>query len=407
MTRTRQYANWISAIYTCGARGALALGQVLVVTLCTTIVTQAQTYTTLYNFKGDPDGYSPQGDLIRDAKGNLYGTTASGGSNHGVVFKLDTAGNEKVLYTFTGGADGGTPQTALLQAAGSFYGTTYSGGAFGQGVVFQLKGSKETVLHSFGGADGSHPAAGLIRDKAGNLYGTTYYGGASGAGTVFKLDTTGTETVLYSFTGGSDGKWPPGRLVLDSTGNLYGTTFGGGLMNCDHGLHGCGVVFKLDTTATETVLYTFTGAADGGSPAAGLVRDKAGNLYGTTYAGGEANCPLNGMPGCGVVFKVSKTGTMTVLHTFTNSDGSNPAADLIRDSAGNLYGTTQNGGLGLGTVFKLDSAGNETTLYSFMGTPDGVAPLGGLVQDKAGNLYGTTSSGGIDDGPGIVFKIAP
>jgi uncharacterized repeat protein (TIGR03803 family) len=248
----------------------------------------------------------------------------------------------------------------------------------------------------------------LIHDSAGNLYGTTYYGGANGAGTVFKVASTGTESVLYSFTGGSDGKWPQGRLVRDSLGNLYGTTYGGGLMNCDGGLHGCGVVFKLDTTGMETVLYSFTGATDGASPTAGLIRDGAGNLYGTTYAGGEANCPLKGSAGCGVVFKVSKTGTMSVLHTFINSDGSNPAADLIRDSAGNLYGTTKfGGGSGFGTVFKLDSAGNETTLYSFMGTPDGVAPLAGLVKDTAGNLYGTASSGGVNDAPGIVFKIVP
>jgi uncharacterized repeat protein (TIGR03803 family) len=409
MTRTGQDGSWISAMHKYGASGALALGLVLAIATGVTISAQAQTYSAIYNFNGGSTGSGPTGNLLRDGTGNLRGTTAFGGAGFGVVFKVSATGSETILYTFAGGADGGKPQAGLLLAPlGYYYGTTYSGGAFGQGVVFKLKGSIETVVHSFGGADGSHPAAGLIRDKAGNFYGTTYYGGAAGGGTVFKIDTTGTETVLYSFSGGADGKWPQGRLVLDTLGNLYGTTFGGGIVNCDKGLHGCGVVFKLDTTGTETVLYTFTGGTDGGSPMAGLVRDGGGNLYGTTNAGGTANCPLNGSAGCGVVFKVSKTGTMTVLHTFVNSDGSNPAADLIRDSAGNLYGTTQTGGAtGLGTVFKLDSLHNLTTLYSFMGTPDGAAPLGGLLRDTAGNLYGTASSGGVSDGPGLVFKIAP
>ena len=408
MTRTGQYGSWISAMQKYGASSALALGLVLGAAAGVTTTAQAQTYSAVYNFNGGSTGSGPTGNLLRDGKGNLYGTTAFGGAGFGVVFKVSATGSETILYTFAGGADGGKPQAGLLQAPGGYYGTTYSGGAFGQGVVFKLKGTTETVLHSFGGADGSHPTAGLIHDSAGNLYGTTYYGGAAGAGTIFKLDSTGTETVLYSFTGGSDGKWPQGKLVRDSLGNLYGTTFGGGIVNCDKGLHGCGVVFKLDTTGTETVLYTFTGGTDGGSPMAGLVRDGAGNLYGTTNAGGTANCPLNGSPGCGVVFKVSKTGAMTVLHTFVNSDGLNPAADLTRDSAGNLYGTTQLGGdFGLGTVFKLDSLLNLTTLYSFAGTPDGAAPLGGLLRDTAGNLYGTASSGGVSDGPGLVFKIAP
>jgi len=162
-------------------------------------------------------------------------------------------------------------------------------------------------------------------------------------------------------------------------------------------------VFKLDTKGKETVLHAFVGP-DGGNPFAGMILDKAGDLYGTTAQGGKG---CGGYYGCGVVFRVSKTGQETVLHTFAKSDGSNPAADLIRDSAGNLYGTTEFGGLGYGAAFKLTSTGNETTLYSFMGTPDGLGPLGGLVRDLAGNLFGTASSGGVSDGPGIVFKIAP
>jgi uncharacterized repeat protein (TIGR03803 family) len=410
MTRTGQYRSWISAIHKNETIRTLALGMLLAAALGAMTTAQAQTYTILYSFKGAPipDAASPQGDLIRDTKGNLYGTTAQGGTaGAGAIFKLDPLGNESVLYNFTGGADGGKPQAGLLQASGGFYGTTYSGGAFGQGVVFKLKGTVETVLHSFGGVDGSHPTAALIHDSAGNMYGTTSNGGATGFGTVFKLTTTGTETVLYSFTGGTDGKFPEGRLVRDTSGNLYGTTSEGGVVNCKNFTVGCGVVFKLDATGAETVLYSFGGTSDGAEPRAGLIRDSAGNLYGTTYAGGATNCPFRGSAGCGVVFKVSKTLKETVLHSFINSDASNPVADLIRDSAGNLYGTTNFGGLGFGTVFKVSSAGTETTMYSFMGTPDGVAPLGGLIRDSAGNLYGTTSSGGTDDGPGIVFKITP
>jgi uncharacterized repeat protein (TIGR03803 family) len=409
MTRTRQYRTWISAIYSNGASSALALGLVLALAQGATSAAQAQTYSVLYSFKSAPDGAGPQGDLIRDAKGSLYGTTASGGTGSGVVFKVDTLGNEKVLYRFTGGADGGSPRAGLLQGpAGSFYGTTYSGGAFGQGVVFKFKGSTETVLHSFGGADGSHPTAGLIHDKAGNLYGTTFYGGtaACSCGTVFKLDTTGTETVLYSFTGGGDGKFPEGRLALDAADNLYGTTSEGGFVNCDNLTDGCGVIFKLNTSGTETVLYSF-GGTDGGEPRAGLIRDSAGNLYGTGFSAGDLSggCAVN--HGCGAVFRLGRTGVESTLYTFTDgSDGANPAAGLVRDSAGNLYGTAKLGGVGYGVVFKVGATGGETTLYSFSGNADGAGPVAGLVRDSAGNLYGTAAFGG-NSSAGVVFKIAP
>jgi uncharacterized repeat protein (TIGR03803 family) len=169
------------------------------------------------------------------------------------------------------------------------------------------------------------------------------------------------------------------------------------------------VVFKLNTNGKETPLYSFTGKADGGEPLAGLIRDSAGNLYGTTYAAGDQsrNCALH--HGCGVVFRVSRTGHQAVLYTFTNgTDGANPAADLVRDPAtGNLYGTTTAGGAGYGVVFKVDSNGVETALYAFKGTPDGAAPLAGLIRDSTGNLYGTASSGGLNDGPGIVFQLTP
>jgi uncharacterized repeat protein (TIGR03803 family) len=264
------------------------------------------------------------------------------------VFKLDTTGTETVLYSFTGGADGAYPGAGVIQdSAGNLYGTTYEGGASESGVVFKLDTTgTETVLYSFtGGADGGNPEAGVIRDSAGNLYGTTPFGGVSGVcyagcGVVFKLDTSGTETVLYSFTGGADGGSPNAGVIRDSAGNLYGTTPIGGAS-------GYGVVFKLDTTGTETALYSFTGGADGGYPAAGVIQASAGNLYGTTQAGGVS--------GSGVVFKLDPAGAETVLYSFTGgADGGAPFAGLIRNSAGNLYGTAIGGGINNhGVVFRI------------------------------------------------------
>jgi uncharacterized repeat protein (TIGR03803 family) len=277
--------------------------------------------TVLHRFFGRTDGSNPYGGLIQDEKGNIYGTTYDGGSNdYGTVFKLSREEKgkwrETVLHTFKGGADGAQPYAGLIRdAQGNFYGTTVSGGGRGQcsgyasgcGTVFELdtKG-KETVLYSFtGGNDGSYPMAALIRDGEGNLYGATFYGGETcdilgfGCGTVFKVDTTGTETVLYRFTGGSDGAGPVSGLVRDVEGNLYGTAEYGGSPLCD-----CGVVFKLSKTGNLIVLNFFTGSAGGGSPKAGLIRDAGGNLYGTTYYGGDSSCQ-SGQPGCGVVFKLT------------------------------------------------------------------------------------------------------
>jgi uncharacterized repeat protein (TIGR03803 family) len=311
MTRTGQHHRRVSA---------LVLGAMFVTAVIGTRAAQAQTYTVLHRFKGSPtDGAQPVSGLIRDSAGNLYGTTSVGG-----------------------------PST----------------GATNAGVVFKLDKTGETVLHSFtGGADGASPTAGVIQDSAGNLYGTTRYGGSSsrcsyGCGVVFKLDTTGTETVLYSFTGGADGDAPNAGVIRDSAGNFHGTTYTGGIVthSCSSG---CGVVFKLDTTGTETVVHRFGGPTDGANPTAGLIGDSAGNLYGTTYNGGAS--------GAGVVFKLDTTGTATVLYNFTGkADGGNPSG-VIRDSAGNLYGTTSAGGIvnqtctfGCGVVFKLDTTGTET-----------------------------------------------
>jgi uncharacterized repeat protein (TIGR03803 family) len=401
---------------------ALALAIVLVpAVVATPAKAQDKTFTVLYSFTGGADGGYPYGGLIRDAAGDLYGTTYGGGSSKcsqgcGVVFMVDKAGNETVLYSFTGtGGDGGNPFAGLVRdAAGNLYGTTFHGGASGAGTVFNLDNTgKETVLYSFTGLpDGEGPHAGLLRDAAGNLYGTTEEGGSGacsfggfdyGCGTVFMLDTAGKETVLYSFSGtGGDGAVPYAGLVRDAAGNLYGTTSGGGASSE-------GTVFKLDTTGKETVLHSFTGTGrDGTYPYAPLIRDSKGNLYGTTYGGGAS--------GAGMVFKLDSAGKETVLYSFTGTggDGAGPMVGLVQDAKGNLYGTTRYGGSfhgvcyqsgGCGVVFMLDKGGKETVLHKFAGS-DGLQPLAGLVRDAKGNFYGTTSEGGAS-GFGTVFELTP
>ncbi len=253
-------------------------------------------------------------------------------------------------------------------------------------------------------------------EAGGDLSCTGYYG-EPGCGTVFKPDPTGKETTLYTFTGGADGQNPWAGQVRDPEGNLYGTTFAAGdLSGCGFG-GGCGGVFKVDRTGKFTVLYSFTGE-DGGFPVASLIRDAEGNLYGTTSGGGDVFC--NAPYGCGAVFKLDRAGEETVLYRFTDgADGGFPNAGLVRDKAGNLYGTTVLGGdlsgcggFGCGVVFKLDPAGNETVLYSFTGGADGGLLQSGLLRGKEGNLYGTTLIGGdlsgcFGSGCGVVFKLTP
>jgi uncharacterized repeat protein (TIGR03803 family) len=276
-------------------------------------------------------------------------------------------------------------------------------------------------LHSFTGrsGDGEYPEAGLVLDEAGNLYGTALYAGLAGCGnglgcgTVFKVSPTGTATQLHTFTGHTDGGWPLATLVRDQAGNLYGTASGGGDSNCYQG-YGCGTIFRLDPAGHYKVLYTFTGApSDGADPEAGMILDAAGNLYGTTQRGGSADF--------GTVFKLDPTGKETVLHSFLGAptDGRYPAfATLIRDAAGNLYGVTPDGGnnctqtqVSCGMAFMLDPTGTETVLYNFTGAGDGADPFGGLVRDAAGNLYGATAYGGDFTscvfGCGVVFKLTP
>jgi uncharacterized repeat protein (TIGR03803 family) len=274
----------------------------------------------------------------------------------------------------------------------------------------------ESVIHSFAGgtADGSLPYGGLVQDGNANLYGTTSGGGASDSGIIFKIGT-GKETVLYSFTGGTDGAHPYAGVLRNNAGNLFGTTSAWGTTAGACFPYGCGVVFTLNSTNNLSVLHTFKGSPDGANPYAGLIADPAGNLYGTTYNGGTGPCTN----GCGVVFKVAKDGTETVLHNFKGfpTDGAFPYGGLALDAAGNLYGTASYGGTtDNGIVFRLDTNNNETVLYSFNGTTDGAIPRAGVILDSAGDVIGTTYNGGItgiscggspQDSCGVIFKITP
>jgi uncharacterized repeat protein (TIGR03803 family) len=260
-------------------------------------ITAAGKEKILYNFKLNKiDGHGPSG-LLRDSQGNFYGTTGGGGpTNNGTVYELTAAGEEKVLYSFTGFPDGYTPEGPLvMDTQGNLYGTTFKGGPKFAGTVFQVTpAGVETILHAFeaNSTDGQYPYAGLVMDSQGNLYGTTGYGGDNAFGTVFEITAAGVEKILYSFKGGSkDGQLPEASLILDSLGNLYGTTA------YDANFIGpFGTVFELISAGKEILLHKFTNDPDGFNPQAGLFMDSLGNLYGTTYGGG-ANSG-------GTVFKV-------------------------------------------------------------------------------------------------------
>jgi uncharacterized repeat protein (TIGR03803 family) len=380
----------------------------------------ASKYKVLHRFKGATDGANPNFNLIFDAAGNLYGTTPGGGAHGGgTVFKLkpdsDGSWTENVLYSFCSNCgDAEYPVGGLVfDAMGNLYGTTGSQ----SGTVFKLAPNAdgswtESVLHSFlGGSDGQFPSAGLIFDAGGNLYGTTFYGGdlncdSIGCGTVFKLapnaDGSWTESVLYRFTGG-DGMGPNGGLIFDAAGNLYGTTAGGGTF-------GRGVVFKLasqsDRSWTESVLLSFNGANGAFPYTAGLIFDTAGNLYGTTRLGGSRKCLSSGA-GCGVVFKLTPktdgTWTESVLHYYADHPAANPYASLIFDAVGNLFGTTANdySPLGDGVVFKMVPQSDGSWAFNVLHVFLGkpaLRPYDSLVLDKAGNLYGTASECGSGEG---------
>ena len=424
----------------------LLLATVLAMAVAAIQPAQAQYVQSVpYTFTGGGDGAAPAAGLISDAKGNLYGTTAYGGdtsgsscpgvappSGCGVVFELSPPSSgsgpwtETVLYTFTGGSDGAYPEAGLIfDSKGNLYGTTTNGGDTsgsncsgigGCGVVFELSppsggGSPwtETVLFTFSnGTDGAVPYAGLIFDAKGNLYSTTAGGGSAGYGVVFELSPPSgggvpwNEAVLYAFSGGNDGGSPLAGLIFDSSGNLYGTAFEGDA--------GYGVVFELTPPSgggvpwNEAVLYSFDGHADGGYPYAGVIFDSKGNLYGTTSNGGDSTDPnCKGTHGCGVVFELGPPAgggvpwAETLPYTFTgSSDGAYPEAGVIFDSKGNLYGTTVQGGNTSGT--NCSGTGGCGVVFEL------IPPSGGSGPWNENVLYPFNGgSDGADSFAGVIF----
>lgn len=382
----------------------------------------------VYSFTGGVDGGDPASQLIFDSAGNAYGTTVVGGTaGCGTVFQLtkNSQGQwqQSVLYSFSCFGDGKNPYGGVtFDAAGNLYGTTVAGGSGGIcsgdgcGVVFKLthaNGSwSESVLYSFGDfPDAGGPGSAVIFDRAGNLYGTAPDGGAYTEGAVYELSPNGgqwTEQVIHDFTGGDDGATGSlGPLLLDAAGNLYGVTELGG-----H--YGAGTAYKMSAAGGAwnlTTLYAFMGAPDAGFPYGGLIADAHGNLYGTTYFGGTN--------GAGTVFKVGPGPNAlggwraAVLYSFQGStDGGNPTSTLLFDAAGNLYGTTSAGGdpgCDCGVAFEVSPNGggwNENVLHTFGTSPDGANPYYGLTPDGMGNLFGTTASGGRHS-QGMVFELTP
>lgn len=291
------------------------------------------------------------------------------------------AGNRyRTVHSFEGGTDGASPQAGLtIDANGNLYGTTPGGGTNNGGVVFEITAAgDEAVLYSFCSldncADGEAPRADLLLDNDGNLYGTTSLGGVSpactGCGTVFRLAPGGNETVLHAFADGSDGAYPIAGLIRDDASNLYGTTYNGGLEQCpvNFDATGCGVVYMITSGGKENILYRFGGGSDGAWPYGGLLLDDLGNLDGTTQQGGPGcqGGPLGYEKGCGVVFQITGPNAETILHRFGSRLGIFPMAGLVADSAGDIYGTTSQGGAnGDGTVYETTPAGKEKAIYSF------------------------------------------
>lgn len=381
----------------------------------------ASTTKVIYSFAGNDDGEYTDTDLVMDNTGNIYGTSVQGGLHgSGTVFQVTTEGVHTVLYSFTGGQDGGEPYKGVtLDAQGNLYGTAVTGGGGacegGCGVVFKLTNSggnwTQSVIHTFtGGKDGSGPGSGLTFDKMGNLYGMTPTGGAYGLGVIYQLKpgSSGNWTlrVLHAFTGGADGSsGSAGRLIFDHAGNLYGVTTVGGA-------NGDGIVFELSRTQagawTLLPLYAFKDQPDGALPYGGLIFDKSGNLYGTTYYAGAHDV--------GTVYKLTRgegSWTESVLYSFKGgTDGSSPISTLVSDAAGNLYGTTSEGGSGCscGVIFKLaPGAGGkwtESVAYRFTGAPNAGFAYNGMVPDGTGSFYGATVHGGPAN-DGTIYKFTP
>ena len=387
----------------------------------------AQSYQILHTFTiNTGDGAQPFAGLIQGTDGNFYGTTGNGGTtNVGTVFKMDAAGHVTILHSFEI-TDGMFPKGSLVQGSdGWLYGTTSDrgtlptpGGAAGGGTIFKIKtdGTSFTNLHTFGlpdgnnGTDGVGPVAGLAQGTDGDFYGTTAAGGAfGGAGTVFKITSTGTLTRLHTFTN-PDGRIPVAPLIQATDGSFYGTTTAGGTAGFNTAVHG--TIFKITSTGTFTLLHTFTFPSDlnsGADPEAPLLQATDGNFYGTTATGGTGH---SGNGGDGTVFRMDPAGNVTTLHSFNRTDGYIPKGALMQGPDGVFYGTTSAGGGGtspVGTVFSMNASGAVRTLHTFVnGVGSEYDPPAGVIRGTDGSLYGMTQEGG--PGPlglewGVVFRM--
>ncbi len=464
-----QMMGWTLRSWRSGAERSLVLFTAMLVFSC--LASAEWTEQVLYSFQGGTnDGSVPAGGVVFDPQGNLYGATTDGGPATckpiagacGTVFQLSPpvqkggAWTETLIYQFQGKGsnDASLPNGGLIRdAAGNLYGVTAYGGTgdcvllgvpAGCGTVYELSPPKqkgggwtETLLYSFPTSkQGYVPNGNLVFDSAGHLYGATVFGGGKGTtcdpfyqycGAVFKLSppkTNGskwTEKVLHAFASGTDGASPNGGLVLDSKGNIYGTTFGGGNENGQCGTGGCGTAFELKAPSTksgawsEKVLYRF-GIQDGATPKAGFVFGGNGHLYGTAFAGGTS--------GNGAVFDLAPPNggrgpwKEIVLHRFSGgNDGENPIAGLTLDMNGNLNGVSAYGNVFSGTVFRLKPPARPEggwtlgIVYGFRNSPDGAHPASRLIFGKNGKIYGTTQGGGTGTSCsgycGTVFEIGP
>ena len=357
----------------------------------------AQTFSVMYDFgtnPGDPLDPQASGVIAQGRDGNLY-STAVGGTGAGAVFKITPQGTLSVIYDFNG-AHGYSPISGLtLGTDGNFYGATLLGGTSDEGTLFKITPDGTwTLLHNFGDADGDYVNAPPIEGADGNFYGTTQYGpgNTNGYGIIYKVTPSGQFSTLYAFDR-IHGERPYAPLVQGSDGNFYGTTFLGGN-------YSLGSVFRITGSGKLTTLYSFDGP-HGRYPADALVQGTDGSFYGTTFEGGKG-CRINN--GCGVVFKITRDGVLTVLHTFSHSGGAFPVGGLVEATDGNFYGTTESGGtLGYGAIFRVSPKGKLTFVHDFDSTA-GATPTVTLLQHTTGVLYGDTSNGG-SAGGGVFYSL--
>lgn len=386
----------------------------------------AQTVATLHTFSQDnSEGIVVRHALIQAADGDFYGTALSGGShNAGTIFKISPTGIFTLLYTFTGGPDGALPGGALIQGRnGDFYGVTERGGdlqacgGVGCGTIFQLQpdGTLTTIYSFTGGDNGQGPEGSLVQGSDGALYGVTSYGGPAFAGTIFRVTLAGNYQQLYAFTGRDDGLRPISGLVQGSDGAFYGTTLWGGAANSCGG-SGCGTIYKITATDVFTHLYSFTGKSDGGLISSGLFEGNDGDFYGVASAYG--NTSLCSPSGCGTLFKVTPSGVLATLYTFSGGNiGGEPSDALFEGGDGRFYSTTPydvgcsaTTTSNCGTIFSSSSAGSFVSLYRFTGLPPNDATFGGLVQGADGLFYGATSGAEPNSGsayPSTVYSFTP